>query len=77
MTQARLAEAVGISTFTLIRWEQGERSPDGIFLEKLAKVLGCWIILDTEGTWNFFPRDDAEVLTSAYDMNLRADVGGQ
>ena len=28
LTQARLADAVGVSTFTLIRWERGERTPD-------------------------------------------------
>ena len=43
LTQARLADAVGVSTFTLIRWERGERAPDGRFLEKLAAALSLRI----------------------------------
>lgn len=57
LTQARLADAVGVSTFTLIRWERGERAPDGRFLEKLAMALSCWIVLDTDGTWSCFPQE--------------------
>ena len=57
LTQARLADAVGVSTFTLIRWERGERTPDGRFLEKLAAALNCWMVLDTNGTWTCFPRE--------------------
>ena len=29
LTQARFADAVGISTHTLRQWEQGRRRPDG------------------------------------------------
>jgi len=57
LTQARLADAVGVSTFTLIRWERGERAPDGRFLEKLAAALSCWIVLDTDSTWSCFPHE--------------------
>lgn len=59
LTQARLADAVGVSTFTLIRWERGERTPDGRFLEKLAAALNCWMVLDTNGTWSCFPHEGA------------------
>ena len=58
LTQAKLASAIGISTFTLIRWERGERSPDGEYLQKLAAVLKYIIILDTDGLWTCYPRDD-------------------
>ena len=60
LTQVRLAEAVGVSTFTLIRWERGERSPDGVFLERLSRALGYWIVLDTDGTWSCFPQTGKE-----------------
>lgn len=59
LTQARLADVVGVSTFTLIRWERGERTPDGRFLEKLAAALNCWMVLDTNGTWSCFPHEGA------------------
>ena len=62
LTQAKLASAIGISTFTLIRWERGERSPDGEFLQKLAETLKYVIVLDTDGLWTCFPRD--ELLTA-------------
>ena len=58
LTQAKLASAIGISTFTLIRWERGERSPDGEYLEKLAATLKYVIVLDTDGLWNCYPRDE-------------------
>ena len=66
LTQVRLAEAIGVSTFTLIRWERGERTPDGAFLEKLAKAMGYWLVLDTEGTWNCFPCNDDGQLRASY-----------
>ena len=57
-TQAKLASAIGISTFTLIRWERGERSPDGKFLKKLADTLRYAIVLNTDGLWSCYPKDD-------------------
>jgi transcriptional regulator with XRE-family HTH domain len=57
LTQVKVAAAVGVSTFTLIRWERGERSPDGIFLEKLAKTLGYSLIVSTEGLWTCYPHE--------------------
>jgi transcriptional regulator with XRE-family HTH domain len=58
LTQVKVAAAVGVSTFTLIRWERGERSPDGFFLEKLAKTLGYSLIVSTEGLWTCYPHED-------------------
>ena len=58
LTQAKLASAIGISTFTLIRWERGERSPDGEYLQKLAETLRYVIVLDTDGLWTCYPRDE-------------------
>ena len=58
LTQAKLASAIGISTFTLIRWERGERSPDGVFLRKLAETLRYAIVLNTDGLWSCYPIDD-------------------
>ena len=58
LTQAKLASAIGISTFTLIRWERGERSPDGKFLQKLADTLRYAIVLNTDGLWSCYPRDE-------------------
>ena len=58
LTQAKLANAIGISTFTLIRWERGERAPDGEFLQKFAATLKYVIVLDTDGLWTCYPRDE-------------------
>jgi transcriptional regulator with XRE-family HTH domain len=58
LTQVKLVHEIGVSTFTLIRWERGERSPDGKSLQKLAEALRYAIVLDTDGLWSCFPRDD-------------------
>ena len=58
MTQAKLVNEIGISTFTLIRWERGERLPDGGFIQKLAKALNYTIILNTDGLWSCYPGDE-------------------
>jgi transcriptional regulator with XRE-family HTH domain len=58
LTQAKVAATVGVSTFTLIRWERGERAPDGIFLQKLAKTLGYSLIVGMDGLWTCYPNDD-------------------
>lgn len=39
MTQESLAEAVGVSTSTIQRWEYGEMAPEFDRLEILAKAL--------------------------------------
>ena len=57
-TQVMLSSRIGISTFTLIRWERGERLPDGKFLQRIAGVLNYAIILNTDGLWSCYPRDD-------------------
>jgi transcriptional regulator with XRE-family HTH domain len=62
LTQVMLAGKLDISTFTLIRWERGERLPDGKYLQKLTEILKYTIVLDTDGLWTCFPRD--ELLTS-------------
>ena len=62
-TQAKLSTAIGISTFTLIRWERGERSPAGEFLQRLSKTLRYVIVLNTDGLWNCYPTRE-ELLTS-------------
>lgn len=40
MTQAELAERVGVHEGTIRRWELGERIPDIIDLQKISQVLG-------------------------------------
>ena len=39
MTQAQLAEMVGVVPSTINQYESGARKPDVIMLKKLAKVL--------------------------------------
>ena len=58
LTQVMLAGRIGISTFTLIRWERGERLPDGKFLKKLTETLRYTMVLNTDGFWSCYPRDD-------------------
>jgi transcriptional regulator with XRE-family HTH domain len=58
LTQVKLVSEIGISTFTLIRWERGERLPDGEYLQKLARVLKYTMVLDTDGLWSCYPRDE-------------------
>ena len=41
MTQRELAEMVGVSEKTIIRWEKGEQAPNICDAQRLAKVLGC------------------------------------
>ena len=44
MTQAELAEKVGVSLMTIRRYESGERVPSIALVEDLARVLGSWPI---------------------------------
>ncbi|MBQ9628528.1 MAG: helix-turn-helix transcriptional regulator [Synergistaceae bacterium] len=39
MTQAQLAEAVGVHEITIRRWESGERTPDVKEIQKISQVL--------------------------------------
>lgn len=41
LTQAGLAEILGVSQSTVGMWETGERKPDIIMLKKLTGILGC------------------------------------
>jgi phage repressor protein C with HTH and peptisase S24 domain len=40
MTQAALAEAIGVEPPTISRWEAGEREPDNETLRRVAEILG-------------------------------------
>ena len=40
MTQAELAELIGVHEITIRRWELGERLPDTDSLKKISQVLG-------------------------------------
>ena len=76
LTQAKLANAIGISTFTLIRWERGERSPDGDFLQKLAETLRYSIVLDTDGLWSCYPRDELLTMEEGQSIFSAENVDG-
>ena len=39
LTQAQLAQKVGRSLMTIVRWEKGERNPDIAIMPKLAEAL--------------------------------------
>ena len=39
MTQAQLAEAVGVHEITIRRWESGDRTPDVKEVQKISQVL--------------------------------------
>ena len=41
LTQAKLAEMIGVSQPTVAMWEAGDRKPDIIMLKKLTSILGC------------------------------------
>ena len=49
MTQEQLAEAVGVSRQTVVKWESGETSPDLEHAAALADVLGTTV----DGLANF------------------------
>ena len=40
MTQAELADAVGVSKQAVSNWERGKRFPDVTLIEDLSRVLG-------------------------------------
>lgn len=41
MTQAQLAEAIGVKPQQIGNWERGERNPKIEALQKMADALGC------------------------------------
>lgn len=43
MTQAELAEKIGVHEITIRRWELGERLPDTDSIQKISQVLGVSI----------------------------------
>ena len=43
ITQAQLAEAVGVKPQHIGRWERGERKPKMEALMKMAEAIGCRI----------------------------------
>ncbi|MDR1979973.1 MAG: helix-turn-helix transcriptional regulator [Synergistaceae bacterium] len=74
LTQVKVAGAIGVSTFTLIRWERGERAPDGIFLQKLTKMLGYSIVLNTDGLWSCYPSDSKWFLGGGFESESVDDI---
>jgi DNA-binding XRE family transcriptional regulator len=62
----KVAGEIGVSTFTLIRWERGDRAPDGIFLQKLCRTFGYSLVLGVDGLWSCYP-DDSEEASSLKD----------
>ena len=74
LTQVKLAGEIGISTFTLIRWERGERLPDGKFLQKLAEVLRYAIVLNTDGLWSCYQKDDPLVMEEGQPISRAESV---
>lgn len=43
LTQAQVAEALGISDAAVNQWEKGKTFPKTEFLPKLAKLLDCTV----------------------------------
>ena len=41
MTQAFIADKLGVSSRAISMWENGERKPDIIMLKKLTSILHC------------------------------------
>jgi transcriptional regulator with XRE-family HTH domain len=74
LTQVKVSTTIGVSTFTLIRWERGERAPDGIFLQKLSKTLGYAMVLDTDGLWSCYPDDERSSLEDSFKPESVDDV---
>src|SRR6266567_4656078 len=58
MTLAELAEAVGVSTDTVSRWERGGQNPGFVFLRKLTSVFG----IEVDGSW--FRKETVEISSS-------------
>lgn len=43
ITQAELAEGVGVSDASVCQWETGKTVPRTVLLPKIASVLGCTV----------------------------------
>ena len=68
MTQQDLANAVNVSLMTVVRWENGKRTPNTSIMPKLAKTLGTSIEylmglndpLNISNTQNTVANDDTD-----------------
>ncbi|MDR1515951.1 MAG: helix-turn-helix domain-containing protein [Synergistaceae bacterium] len=60
-TQPELADAVGVATQTVLRWEKDHRVPNLYELEKISNSLDISIILFLEDL-QLLPKDDLEKL---------------
>jgi transcriptional regulator with XRE-family HTH domain len=74
LTQSKVASAIGVSTFTLIRWERGDRAPDGNFLQKLSRALGYALVLNTDGLWTFYPNDETVSSETLFETESVDDI---
>lgn len=43
LTQAQLAEKIGVTASCITMWENGNRSPNISTLKKLAQILDCTV----------------------------------
>jgi transcriptional regulator with XRE-family HTH domain len=76
LTQAQLADKVGVEQPTIGRWEKGERKPDLEDLDKLAVALGVHpgeLFADTELSDQ--PHTTASALTELAEAALRHGGG--
>ena len=80
LTQAQLAQIVGVSLMTIVRWEKGERTPDSAIMPRLAEALNTSVAylmgLDNN---NAMARQKQELLTLATgianeDIDLKAPI---
>jgi transcriptional regulator with XRE-family HTH domain len=61
LTQPELADAIGVATQTVLRWEKDRRIPNFYELEKISKSLDISMLLFLEDLQSL-PREDAEKL---------------
>lgn len=43
ITQAVLAEKLGVSQGAVSNWENGDRKPDVFMMKRIAEILGCTV----------------------------------
>ena len=43
LTQQELAEKVGVSLMTILRWEKGERTPNALIMPQIAEALNTTV----------------------------------
>ena len=72
LTQAQLADAIGVSTGTITMWETGKREPNYIKLTQLAHFFNCSTdYLLGESETNKMSEPDAEKSTWHVDACMR------